>query len=329
MTASVFINGIIGGDFWSESPDDSGTTLADVRRQIQSYQSFDQLTVFINSPGGNVDEGFAIHDLLRSYGKPVTTVAEGQIFSIATVIFLAGDKGRRLIAENASFGIHNPTPSIGVMGEARDFEEMAARLRSAEDRIINFYHQKTNIEPTQLRQWMDETTQFLSSQAIQTGFADGIYQTLAAVAYFKTPINMNEDKQAKTLISQIRALLGLQNENPAPATEAETTETAEDTALGAELEAARARIAELEAAEAQRLAEQTTVQQQLAAAQAELANQASRMAQIDAKMRELENLPLGVVSGKPPVVPPQNQQTQPGTERFEKFVNQLKQRYGK
>jgi ATP-dependent protease ClpP protease subunit len=329
MTASIFINGVIGGDFWSESPDDSGTTLADVRRQIQSYESFDQLTVFINSPGGNVEEGFAIHDLIRSYGKPVTTVAEGQVFSIATVIFLAGDKGRRLIAENSSFGIHNPTPAMGVIGEAKDFEDMAARLRAAEDRIINFYHQKTNIAPIQLRKWMDETTQFLSNQAIENGFADGVYQTLAAVAYFKTPINMNEDKQAKTLITQIRTLLGLQNETPAPAPETETTETAEVAVLAAELEAARARVAELEAAEAQRLAEQTTVQQQLATAQAELSNQAAKMALIDAKMRELENLPLGVVSGKPPVVPPQNQPTQPGAERFEKFVNQLKQRYGK
>lgn len=328
MTANIFINGVIGGDFWNSNESDSGTTLADVRRQINSYPTFDKIAVFINSPGGNVDEGFAIHDLLRSYGKPVTTIGEGQVFSIATVILLAGDKGSRLMAENAKFGIHNPTPAMGVIGDAKAFEDMAARLRAEEDRIINFYNQKTGIATDQIRSWMDETTVFVGNDAITNGFADGIYQTLAAVAYIKNDVmTENEVKQANTILSQIKALLGFKNEGEAvaaetPAPVAEVVEEKENE----ELTAAKAKIAELEAALAAKETEVQTVNAKLTETENKIQDQENRLLQITNKVKELEALPLGGDQRTPVVPPVQNQANMkdPGADRFAGAVELLK-----
>lgn len=301
MTANIFIQGVIGGDYWNSDEGDQGTTLADVRRQLTSYSYFDKITVFINSPGGDVDEGFAIHDYLRSQGKPVTTVAEGQVFSIASVIFLSGDEDKRLISGNASIMIHNPTPSFGVWGDAEELEKVVEMLRSTEDRIINFYNQKTGIEKNQLRDWMNADTFFVGNDAVSKGFASGIYETLAAVAYMRPQdAKFREMDNNKTVVEKIRALLNLEQkpETPEPTPPEKDEEKDEE---NAELVAAKARIAELETALAAQSAATETAQTELATVQTEVTNQKTRLLQIEAHLKELEDTPLGKET---PATPP-------------------------
>ncbi len=76
------------------------------------------IKVFINSPGGSVDAGFAIYDAMRFVSAPVHSVCAGLAASAATVILLGAAKGRRWSLPNTRFLIHQP--STGMQGTASD-----------------------------------------------------------------------------------------------------------------------------------------------------------------------------------------------------------------
>ena len=73
---------------------------------LDSNKEASSITVRINSRGGDVQEGWAIYDLLTTSGKRIKTIGEGKVYSIATIIFLAGSE--REIMKNADGLIHNP-----------------------------------------------------------------------------------------------------------------------------------------------------------------------------------------------------------------------------
>lgn len=70
------------------------------------------ITVFVNSPGGSADSGFAIYDLLRFTPCPVRTVANGVVASAAVLIYLGAPKGQRYCLPNARFMLHQPSTMI-------------------------------------------------------------------------------------------------------------------------------------------------------------------------------------------------------------------------
>lgn len=127
----------------------------------------DEICLIINSPGGDVVEGFAMFDFLRATGKKITTKGVGRVASIATVVFLAGDQ--RLIAENTEFMIHNPWTL--AEGDADELQEHVDELREIENRIAEFYADKIGAQVDDLLALMSEETTFTSQQAIDMGFA--------------------------------------------------------------------------------------------------------------------------------------------------------------
>ena len=102
------------------------------------------ITLYIFSPGGSVFHGFALYDTLRTLsdrGHEVTTVIRGFAGSMASVIFLAGD--RRLIGAESI--IHQHEGSSGVRGSASEIKDEAAFMQRLEDKITRIYTSRTNI----------------------------------------------------------------------------------------------------------------------------------------------------------------------------------------
>ena len=174
--AVIEINGVIDSGHFDERADDIGTTLQDVKRQFNAFQNPDSITVFINSVGGSMLEGFAIHDFIRAQGLPVTTIGS-TVFSIATVILLSGDEDKRLMRPNGRFLVHNPMPSWGIQTDAEGYKELAAVLEIEQNELINFYAQKTTLEPNAIRDLMREDKSITASQAIDLGFVSGVRET--------------------------------------------------------------------------------------------------------------------------------------------------------
>lgn len=318
--AHIFISGIIGDSLLFDG-DDMGTTLADVRRQFDSFDDPESVTVHINSRGGDVWEGFAIHDYLINLGMPVRTIGEGKIFSIATVILLAGDKGSREMTPNATFMIHNPLS--GEYGNADDLEKLAEELRSLESRLSNFYAQKTGQEADLLRDMMDAETFLTAQDAQRLGFIDVIHEPARAIAYFgpkkkidsqNNVVMENQDvKEVRSLLQEIKAFFAPKNEQAAaeeaPAPETAQPETGEQ-ATDEELDTLRQ---ENEQLKAQLAALQAQAETDKANAEQQIEQQAAVIAQIQQKVEALERMPIiaGGADQTKSVTPPAGEKPEP------------------
>ncbi len=95
-------------------------------------QSQEPIRVFINTPGGSADDGFAIFDMIRFIRSPVINICVGLNASAGTIILLAAPKERRLALPNARIMIHQP--SGGARGRATDIEITADELLKLRDR---------------------------------------------------------------------------------------------------------------------------------------------------------------------------------------------------
>jgi ATP-dependent protease ClpP protease subunit len=148
-----------------------GVELLDVIEQVESFPTDLELEIEINSPGGYADVGDSIFEYLNSQkakGKKLTTVQTGLIGSIATKIFLVGD--RRIVDDRYQFWIHNPYMD-GVSGDQDALREMASSLQKTETELRKFYSEFTNISDEGLDSLMKIETGLTADQCVKFGFA--------------------------------------------------------------------------------------------------------------------------------------------------------------
>ncbi|WP_417068594.1 ATP-dependent Clp protease proteolytic subunit [Niveibacterium terrae] len=99
------------------------------------------ITVLISSPGGHVESGDAIHDMIRFVRAPVTTLGTGWVASAGSHIFLAPPKERRLCLPNTRFMIHQPAGGTG--GQASDIAIQAREIIRMRERIAKVVARQT------------------------------------------------------------------------------------------------------------------------------------------------------------------------------------------
>lgn len=135
-----------------------------------------ELKVEINSGGGSVTEGFAIHDKLVSSGLTIYTEVLGLCGSISTIIALAAKKEHRSMHTNSEYFIHNPfwQPMGPDALEADDLQKIADDLRASEERILKFYAEKTGQPAATLQSFMDRAKSFSAAEAKRMGFVSSI-----------------------------------------------------------------------------------------------------------------------------------------------------------
>lgn len=100
---------------------------------ILNNDSHDPIKVVITSPGGHVDSGYAIHDVMRCIESPVITIGAGWVASIAVPILFGGDKGKRLSLPNTRYLLHQPSGGAG--GQASDIRIEAQEILKIRERI--------------------------------------------------------------------------------------------------------------------------------------------------------------------------------------------------
>ena len=115
---------------------------ATCRRLLALAQESDApITVLISSPGGHVESGDAIHDVIRFVRAPVTTVGTGWVASAGAHIFLAPPKDRRVCLPNTRFMIHQPAGGAG--GQATDIAIQAKEIIRMRERIAKVIAKQT------------------------------------------------------------------------------------------------------------------------------------------------------------------------------------------
>lgn len=136
------------------------------------------ITILLNSPGGDEDEGWAIYDAIRNSRNPVRIIVYGQAFSMAAAIFQAADIGQRLMTRHSSFMMH---PGWRDYEEAVHMAKVIAEGKWAE--VANAKYLDVIADRTGDKSTFDEVekaflkeTIFTSDAAVGRGFADAIYE---------------------------------------------------------------------------------------------------------------------------------------------------------
>lgn len=203
---TIFINGAICPSSSLTADIEQSTSLVDVISQVKAIKSGGEIVVYINSPGGYVDEGFAIYDYLRNLGRPIKTIAIEQCASIASVVFLAGD----VRIANCDIMIHNPWSY--AEGDAEQVKLAVEELAAAEVRLEKFYAERLGIDVDTISSLMRSTTYIAIEQAVALGFATTAQSATAPLAMLsiqkpKSIKTKNETKMKQSTKSRVVSIL--------------------------------------------------------------------------------------------------------------------------
>lgn len=130
----------------------------------------EDITVWINSPGGNVFAAAEIYTMLRDYPGAVTVKIDAIAASAASVIAMAGNKV--LMSPVAMLMIHDP--STIAMGNTKDMEKAIATLNEVKESIINAYAAKSGLSHNRISKLMENETWMNAKKAVELGFADEV-----------------------------------------------------------------------------------------------------------------------------------------------------------
>lgn len=128
------------------------------------------ITLWINSPGGDVFAAAQIYNMLMDYKGDVHVIIDGIAASAASVIAMAGTTVS--MSPVAMMVIHNPWTV--AQGEARDMARVIEMLGEIKESIINAYELRTGLSRTKISHLMDSETWFNAKKAVELGFADTI-----------------------------------------------------------------------------------------------------------------------------------------------------------
>ena len=173
-TAEVFIYGDIGESWWGET-----VTAKDFVKEIAALD-VDALTVRINSYGGSVSDGLAIHNALKRHKARVTVGIDGAAYSIASLIAMAGDEIH--MAENAMLMVHAPWG--GVMGNSTDLREYADILDKMAGAMATTYAARTGKPIEDMLALLTDGVDhwYSAEEALDMGFVTHITDALAMAA---------------------------------------------------------------------------------------------------------------------------------------------------
>ncbi|ECE6303397.1 Clp protease ClpP [Salmonella enterica subsp. salamae] len=161
-TISVF--DVIGQDYWGE-----GITAKRIAGALRAMNGAD-VTVNINSPGGDMFEGLAIYNLLREYEGHVTVKVLGIAASAASIIAMAGDDIQ--IGRGAFLMIHNCW--LYAMGNRHDFAELAQSLEPFDTAMADIYAARSGLDIAAVQKLMDAESYIGGSDAVAKGLADSL-----------------------------------------------------------------------------------------------------------------------------------------------------------
>lgn len=156
----------IGYDPWTGE----GVTAKRIAAALRTIGPDKDITVSINSPGGDMFEGLAIYNLLREHEGTVTVKVLGMAASAASIIAMAADE---LLVARAGFLMIHDCWAV-VVGNRLDLLEMAETLKPFDAAMADIYAARSGLDPKAVQKMMDAETWIGGAAAVEQGFADGL-----------------------------------------------------------------------------------------------------------------------------------------------------------
>ncbi len=135
------------------------------------------ISLYINSPGGEIAAGLAVYDTMQLIQAPVSTIAVGMTASMGTVLLTAGTKGRRYALPHATIHVHQPWGG-GIQGQASDIEIAAREILRKRDLLNEILRRHTGMDEEQIDTLTDRDFYMTAEQAIEYGIVDKILEPM-------------------------------------------------------------------------------------------------------------------------------------------------------
>ena len=144
---------------------------------LESEDPDKEISLYINSPGGSVSDGFGIVDTMNYIKCPVTTICVGMAASMGAVLLTCGEKGKRFATPNAEILIHQPLiggQGGGISGQATEIKIHADQMIKTREKINKLLSERTG-QPIDVIERDTERDHYMTAQeALKYGLIDGI-----------------------------------------------------------------------------------------------------------------------------------------------------------
>ena len=164
---TLYLDGAIAEETWF------GDEITPKQFKNELFSESGDITIWINSPGGDVFAASQIYNMLMDYPGQVKVKIDGIAASAASVIAMAG--GEVFMSPVSMMMIHNPMTI--AFGDSGEMEKAIAMLGEVKESIINAYELKTGLSRAKLSHLMDAESWFNAKKAVELGFADAILFT--------------------------------------------------------------------------------------------------------------------------------------------------------
>ena len=135
-------------------------------------QSNDEISIYINSPGGSITAGMAIYDTMNFVKSSISTICVGMAASMASVLLACGDKGKRYILPNSEVMIHQPLG--GVNGQATEIKIVADRILYLRGKLNKLLADKTGQNIKRIEKDTERDYYLTANEALDYGLVDKI-----------------------------------------------------------------------------------------------------------------------------------------------------------
>lgn len=135
----------------------------------------DDISLYINSPGGSVSAGMAIFDTMNYIKSDVSTICIGMAASMAAFLLACGKSGKRYCLPNSEVMIHQPLG--GVQGQATEIKIVAERIIKLKNKLNQILSEKTNKKLSEIEKDTDRDYYMNSQEALEYGIIDKIITT--------------------------------------------------------------------------------------------------------------------------------------------------------
>ena len=152
--------------------DETAAAITSQLLYLEAENSNEPITIYINSPGGNISSGFAIYDVMNKIKCPVHTMVMGIAASMAAFILCSGSRGNRYALPNASIMIHQPKGA--VEGQAADVEIYAKRLVDLREELYKIMAKNTGMSYEEMAYACERDNYLTPKKALEMGFIDKI-----------------------------------------------------------------------------------------------------------------------------------------------------------
>jgi len=141
---------------------------------LESEDPDKDISLYINSPGGQIYAGLAIYDTMQFVKPDITTICFGMAMSMGSLLLAGGTPGKRLALPNSRILIHQP--SGGYQGQSADVEIHAREILDLRSRMDEIYSKHTNQDLEKVHLDMDRDRYFKPEEAVEYGLIDRVIE---------------------------------------------------------------------------------------------------------------------------------------------------------